>query len=116
MRGPPPREYVGCDHLNRLTRFLMLLERATLLSCYETGNRRGNESWLGDLNEYKPFPASQLGDMLLEYKPSFGLDLSLLPDGVLGKGLVGGRECRVVMNFRVPFCVNSKSTVGVSRA
>jgi hypothetical protein len=49
------------------------------------------------------FPLFQLRDMLLKYQPPFGLDLGLLPDGVLGKKLIGGRECCVMINVRVPF-------------
>ena len=48
------------------------------------------------------FPLFQFGDMLLEYQPPFGFDFGLLPDGVLGEELIGRRECRVVMDIRVP--------------
>jgi len=41
--------------------------------------------------------------MLIKYQPPLGLDLSLLPDGVLGEEFIGGGERRVVMNIRVSF-------------
>ena len=60
---------------------------------------------LGDLNgeDTNHFPLFQLGDVFLENQPPFGLDFGLLPDRVLSKELIGGRECRVMMNVRVPF-------------
>jgi len=38
----------------------------------------------------------------LEYQPPLGLDVGLLQDRVLNKELIGGRECRVVIDIRVP--------------
>ena len=61
--------------------------------------------WLGDLDEKDAnhFPLFQLGGMLLEYQPPLRLDLRLLPDRVLGKELIDGGECCVMINVWVPF-------------
>jgi len=92
-----------CNSLNRLTSFPILLERDALLSCYETEEMsRGRVISMKKKNT-NHFSLFQLGDMLLEYQPPFGLDLGLLPDGMLGEELVGGGERRVMMNVRVPF-------------
>jgi len=64
-----------------------------------------NLAWSDDLDEEgtNHFPLFQLGDVLFKYQPPLGLDLRLLPDGMLGEEFIGGRECRVMINVWVPF-------------
>ena len=84
----------------------MLLERDARLSCYETGNDEAGEFPVverSNENGTNHFPLLQFGDVLLKYQPPLGLNLRLLPDGMLGKELIGSRECRVVINIWVPF-------------
>jgi hypothetical protein len=48
-------------------------------------------------------------NVLLEYEPTFKLDLGLLPDRMLGKDLVCCRKCRIMEHIRIAFQHISKS-------
>lgn len=60
--------------------------------------------WLGNLNGEgaNHFSLFYFSNVLLEHQPPFGLDLGLLPDRVLSKELIGGGECRIVVNVWIP--------------
>ena len=55
-----------------------------------------------DGDDTNHFPFFQPGDTFLGYQPSLGLDFGLLSDRVLGEELIGGSECRVVMDIGFP--------------
>jgi len=82
----------------------MFLERAALLSHYDTRKEEGSESrrgWVIPMETTRTISRCFNSGTFLKYQPPVGLDFGLLPDRVLGEELIGGRECRVAIDIRV---------------